>query len=71
MEQIKLLNIRILTPQAYSGGELWFTDENTIHINAWSGRFGAGAKMTSFEWEASTNGFKSLGYKVIIEPYNT
>ena len=58
-----------LSPKAYSGGEVWFTDIETVHVNAWSGRFGAGANMTKVEWEASIDAWKSLGYKVIIEPY--
>lgn len=58
-----------LSPKAYSGGEVWFTDLETIYINAWSGRFGSGANMTKIEWEASIDAWKSLGYKVVIEPY--
>ena len=58
-----------LSTKAYSGGEVWFTDIETVHVNAWSGRFGAGANMTKIEWEASIDAWKSLGYKVVIEPY--
>ncbi|MBC9914060.1 RHS repeat domain-containing protein [Chitinophaga varians] len=58
-----------LSPKAYSGGEAWFTDSKTVHINAWSGRFGAGAKMTTEQYNASIDGWKSLGYKVVAEPY--
>jgi hypothetical protein len=59
-----------LSPKAYSGGEVWFANTETVHVNAWSGRFGAGANMTKIEWEASIDAWKSLGYKVVIEPYN-
>jgi hypothetical protein len=59
-----------LSPKAYSGGEIWFITSDKVHINAWSGRFGAGANMTRAEWEASIDAFKNNGYEVIIEPYN-
>jgi len=59
-----------LSPQAYSGGEAWFINQNKVHVNAWSGRFGAGANMTKAEWDASIDAFKSNGYEVIVEPYN-
>jgi hypothetical protein len=58
-----------LSSKAYAGGEAWFTDNNTVHINAWSGRFGAGAKLTSEQWQAAQDAWKSLGYKVVAEPY--
>ena len=58
-----------LSPKAYAGGEVWFTDGNTVHLNAWSGRFGAGAKLTTKEWNASISSWKSLGYNVVSEPY--
>jgi len=58
-----------LSPKAYSGGEVWFIKQNEIHINAWSGRFGAGNNMTKEVWELSIEFWKSLGYKVMVEPY--
>lgn len=44
------------TSTAHSGGGVWFTDENTAHVNALSGKFGAGvepddAQMGSTEVE--------------------
>lgn len=58
-----------LSRTAYSGGEVWFTGKNTVHINAWSGRFGAGAKISKQQWKASQDAWKSLGYEVVVEPY--
>lgn len=58
-----------LSPKAYSGGEVWFTGEKTVHINAWSGRFGAGAGMSTEAWNASAKIWESQGYKVVVEPY--
>ncbi|WP_241556005.1 TIGR04388 family protein [Leptospira yasudae] len=58
-----------LSSQAYSGGEVWFTAENEVHMNAWSGRFGAGANISEAQWKASVDAWKSLGYKVVVEPY--
>ena len=58
-----------LSPKAYSGGEVWFIKQDEIHINAWSGRFGAGNNMTKEVWESSIEFWKSLGYKVTVEPY--
>ncbi len=58
-----------LSLKAYTGGEVWFIGENTVHINAWSGRFGAVAKITEEQYKASIDAWKSLGYKVEAEPY--
>jgi hypothetical protein len=59
-----------LSSKAYSGGEVWFISQDKVHVNAWSGRFGAGAKITKTEWEASIDAFKSTGYELIVEPYS-
>lgn len=58
-----------LSSKAFSGGEVWFTGNNTVHINAWSGRYGAGANMSKADWDLSIDTWKNLGYDVKVEPY--
>jgi hypothetical protein len=32
--------------------------------------FGAGAKITAEQWQSAVDSWKSLGYKVTVEPYS-
>ena len=58
-----------LSSEAYIGGEAWFGPNNTVTINAGSGRFGDGAGITEGQWEAATDFWENLGYTVIQVPY--
>lgn len=57
-----------LSAQASIGGEAWFGPNNTVTINAWSGRFGAGAGVTDAQWAATKAYWESLGYNVLTIP---
>lgn len=58
-----------LSSEAYIGGEAWFGPNNTVTINAGSGRFGDGAGITEGQWEAAIDFWENLGYNVIPVPY--
>jgi hypothetical protein len=57
-----------LSKQAASGGEVWFTDKNTVSLNPKSARFG-GASITKEQWEATVKAWESLGYKVEVAEF--
>ncbi|MDB4623591.1 CotH kinase family protein, partial [bacterium] len=57
-----------LSSKASLGGEAWFTSEDSVTINAKSGRFGAGAGMSRAEWDAAVRYWEGLGYKVKAIP---
>ncbi|MBC7387784.1 MAG: hypothetical protein H7329_01110 [Opitutaceae bacterium] len=52
-----------ISSTAYAGGEVWFTDEKSVFINAKSARFG-GASMTTEQWAAAKSSWEAIGYKV-------
>jgi hypothetical protein len=58
-----------ISAQASIGGEAWFGPDNSVTINAGSGRFGDGAGITPAQWIATTKMWQSLGYKVNAVPY--
>jgi hypothetical protein len=60
-----------LSQQASIGGEVWFGPNNTVTINAGSGRFGDGAGITPAQWDAAANAWRSLGYTVVQVPYGS
>ncbi|NOQ72486.1 MAG: hypothetical protein GQ574_10820 [Crocinitomix sp.] len=64
--QIKHTN---LSNKAYGGGEVWFTGQKTIHINAWSGRFGKSSGMTLEMYNSAIKSWENLGYKVTAESF--
>jgi hypothetical protein len=53
-----------ISSEASVGGEVWFGPDNTVTINAGSGRFGDGAGVTEAQWNATAQLWESLGYKV-------
>ena len=53
-----------LSSEASIGGEVWFGPDNTVTINAGSGRFGDGAGITLQQWEATVKLWESFGYNV-------
>ena len=57
-----------LSSKASLGGEAWFTSEDSVTINAKSGRFGAAAGMSRAEWDAAVRYWEGLGYKVKAIP---
>jgi hypothetical protein len=60
-----------LSQQASIGGEVWFGPNNTVTINAGSGRFGDGAGITPAQWDAAASAWRSLGYTVVQVPYGS
>jgi hypothetical protein len=58
-----------LSEKASIGGEAWFGPENSVTINAGSGRFGDGAGITPQQWDAAVKLWESLGYKVNPVPF--
>ena len=58
-----------LSSQASVGGEAWFGPNNSVTINAGSGRFGDGAGITSGHWDAATQYWRNLGYDVTQIPF--
>jgi hypothetical protein len=60
-----------LSREASIGGEVWFGPNNTVTINAGSGRFGDGAGITPAQWEAAANAWRSLGYTVEPIPFGS
>ena len=57
-----------LSSMASIGGEAWFDSEDSVTINARSGRFGANAGMSRAQWEAAVRYWERLGYKVKAIP---
>lgn len=57
-----------LSSTASLGGEAWFTSEDSVTINARSGRFGASTGMSRAEWDATIRFWESLGYNVNAIP---
>jgi hypothetical protein len=53
-----------LSTRAAFGGEAWFGSDNSVTINAGSGRFGANAGRTEAQWSAAAGYWRSLGYRV-------
>ena len=60
-----------LSSRASIGGEAWFGPNNTVTINAGSGRFGDGAGITQSQWSAAVRYWQDLGYEVIPIPYGS
>jgi hypothetical protein len=58
-----------ISSEASIGGEAWFGPNNTVTINAGSGRFGDGAGITMQQWDATVKLWESLGYKVNPVPF--
>jgi hypothetical protein len=58
-----------LSSEASIGGEAWFGPNNTVTINAGSGRFGDAAGITAVQWNAAVRYWESLGYKVNPIPF--
>jgi len=57
-----------ISSEASIGGEAWFGPNNTVTINAGSGRFGDGAGVAASQWEATRKYWESLGYNVNAIP---
>ncbi len=53
-----------ISSEASIGGEAWFGPQNTVTINAGSGRFGDGAGAKSEQWDAAVKYWEGLGYTV-------
>ncbi|GAB3832681.1 hypothetical protein [Dactylosporangium cerinum] len=53
-----------VSPEAAIGGEAWFTSDDSVSINAGSGRFGDGAGRTPEQWDAAVRHWEDLGYRV-------
>ena len=58
-----------ISSRASIGGEAWFGPDNTVTINAGSGRFGDAARITPQQWDAAVSFWESLGYKVKPIPF--
>ncbi len=58
-----------LSERASIGGEAWFGPDNSVAINAGSGRFGDGAGITQQQWDAAVRLWETLGYKVNPLPF--
>ncbi len=58
-----------ISSEASMGGEAWFGPNNSVTINAGSGRFGDAAGITSKQWDATAKLWESLGYKVNAVPF--
>jgi len=58
-----------LSSEAYIGGEAWFGPNNSVTINAGSGRFGDGAGIIESQWEAAVDFWENLGYNVTPVPF--
>ena len=58
-----------LSEKASIGGEAWFGPDNSVTINAGSGRFGDGAGITQQQWDAAVKLWEALGYKVKPVPF--
>lgn len=60
-----------LSSQASIGGEVWFGADNTVTINAFSGRFGVNAGVADTQWANTISKWESLGYKVKAIPLSS
>lgn len=58
-----------ISSQAAIGGEAWFGPDDSVTINAGSGRFGDGAGISPAQWDAGAAYWRSLGYRVDQIPY--
>jgi hypothetical protein len=58
-----------ISSEASIGGEAWFGPDNSVTINAGSGRFGDGAGITVEQWNATAQLWETLGYKVNPVPF--
>ncbi|MFC5373275.1 LysM peptidoglycan-binding domain-containing protein [Brevundimonas faecalis] len=58
-----------ISSKASIGGEAWFGPNNSVTINAGSGRFGDGAGVNQSQWNATVKLWESLGYKVNPIPF--
>ena len=58
-----------LSSEASIGGEAWFGPNNSVTINAGSGRFGDGAGITPGQWDAASQYWRNLGYDVTPVPF--
>jgi hypothetical protein len=58
-----------LSSEASIGGEAWFGPNNSVTINAGSGRFGDGAGITPGQWDAASQYWRNLGYDVTPIPF--
>jgi hypothetical protein len=60
-----------LSDRAAIGGEAWFGPNNTVTINAGSGRFGDGAGITQQQWNNTVRYWEGLGYTVNPIPFGS
>lgn len=60
-----------LSDRAAIGGEAWFGPNNTVTINAGSGRFGDGAGITQQQWDNTVRYWEGLGYTVNAIPFGS
>ena len=58
-----------ISSEASIGGEAWFGPNNTVTINAGSGRFGDRAGITPEQWNQTIKLWESVGYKVNAIPF--
>jgi hypothetical protein len=58
-----------ISSEASMGGEVWFGPNNSVTINAGSGRFGDAAGITQQQWDATVKLWESLGYEVNPVPF--
>jgi hypothetical protein len=59
-----------ISSEASMGGEAWFGPDNSVTINAGSGRFGYNSGAQPFQWDATVKLWQSLGYEVTPLPFN-
>lgn len=60
-----------LSERAVIGGEAWFGPNNTVTIDAGSGRFGDGAGITQQQWGNTVRYWEGLGYTVDPIPFGS
>lgn len=60
-----------ISDRAVIGGEAWFGPNNTVTINAGSGRFGDGAGITQQQWDNTVRYWEGLGYTVNPIPFGS
>lgn len=58
-----------VSSEASMAGEAWFGPNNTVTINADSGRFGYQSGAPKQNWDAAVRYWERLGYKVNVIPY--
>lgn len=58
-----------ISNEASIAGEAWFGPNNTVTINAGSGRFGDGAGITTNQWDSAIKYWENLGYNVNPVPF--